>query len=287
MGRRRRRGCFGRFLIVALSAAAALCAYMAIASRLVHLETAQVYLKDLPEAFEGTTIVWLTDLHVGAFSSGKDSAALVNSLQSLYPDLLLLGGDYVGGGNFSAQRKQEVVQQRDFFFQELNWFYAPLGKFGVRGNHDDQQGLSEAMAAGGITLLDNQVARLEKEGQYLYVAGLDDWNTGRQNLAALSTAVREQDAVLALSHNPDAFPAALRHGSWFDLMLSGHTHGGQVSLPGLNAVLTPSIYGNRYLSGWVREQGTLLMVSNGVGCTALPFRLNAPAQAHLITLHRG
>ncbi len=286
-GKRRRGCCLGRLLGLMLLALALLTGYMAVQSRIVCLETAQVYLKDLPEAFDGVTVLLLTDLHVGAFASGDETAGLMDELQNLYPDLLLLGGDFSGADPFSSANQEDTLAQRDSFFRQLSWFYAPLGKFAVRGNHDRAGGLSQALSEGGVSLLVNQVARLEKEGQYLYLAGLDDWNTGNQDYASVAAAVSPQDAVLVLSHNPDSFPAALRQGDWLDLMLCGHTHGGQINLPLLSRFVTPSIYGDAYRSGWVKEKGALLLVSNGVGCTWLPLRFNAPAQVHLLTLRRA
>ncbi len=285
---KRRRGCcLGRLLGLALLALALLTGYMAIQGRIVRLETAQVYLRDLPESFDGITVLLLTDLHIGAFASGEETASLMGDLQNLYPDLLLLGGDFTGADPLSAAHREDTLAQRDSFFRQLAWFYAPLGKFAVRGNHDPEDGLSQALSAGGVSLLSNQVARLERDGQYLYLAGLDDWGTGNQNYALAAAAVSPQDAVLVLAHNPDSFPAALRLGDWVDLMLCGHTHGGQISLPLLSRFVTPSIYGDAYRSGWVRERGALLLVSNGVGCTGVPLRFNAPPQVHLLTLRRA
>ena len=94
--------------------------------------------------------------------------------------------------------------------------------------------------------------------------------------------------MIVLSHSPDACPAIIASeaadgGKWADLVLSGHTHGGQIRLPGWTPRI-PSSYGKTYLSGWVQENAHTLLVSNGVGCATVNRRWGAPAQAHLITL---
>jgi predicted MPP superfamily phosphohydrolase len=124
----------------------------------------------------------------------------------------------------------------------------------------------------------------------LVVSGLDDWRAGEQEIEKIASAVRGSDFVILLSHNPDALPSVISQPSadgqpWADLVLSGHTHGGQIA-PFGHGLVSASIYGKRYLSGWYEDGNSMLLVSNGVGDYILPLRLGASPQAHLITLYK-
>ncbi len=284
-----------------LAALLLLAGYMVLEADTVRVEYADVYLSDLPEAFDGTRILFLSDIHVDNFCPPEKAAALVNELGSLKPDLLLLGGDYsaldaldyaraLTGGTSIAQAKEALAAKRDQFFLMIRSFEAKLGKYAVAGNHDyELEHLDEAAALGGVKLIRNAGKVLTKDGQKLIIAGLDDWKAGMQDVGAVAQAVRGGDCVILLSHNPDALPSVIAEPAadgalWADLALSGHTHGGQVALFGWSP-FSNSIYGRRYMSGWYEDSGALMLVSNGVGTTGLPLRLGAPPRVHVITLN--
>lgn len=280
MDRKKRRGCFGRLFLLVLLCSLLFIGYMAVQSRIVKLCSTELYLEGLPSGFEGATILYVSDVHAGALASGKESARILLELQSLYPDLLLLGGDYGGTDLLSVRNPEAALKERDIFLQELAWFYAPLGKFSVRGCCDMDQGLQGALTAGGVTLLRNQVARLERNGDHLILAGFDDWSKGEQAVEGVCTLFTDQDTVIALSHDATLCAMAARHGAP-DLMLCGAPPLGQIRLPDFlirNAVAKP---------GWQRQGSITLLISSGMGCARLPLRLNSPAQIHLITLRRG
>ncbi len=298
----RRRGRRFRAVLIALAALLLLAGYMALEADVVRVEYADVYLRDLPEAFSGTKILFLTDLHVSNICAPEKAAALVNQLQALKPDLLLMGGDYssldiadyaraLTGGATLAEAKAALAVRRDQFFLMVRSFEAPLGKYAVPGNHDyELEDLSASAALGGLTLLKNSGKVLGRGGERLILAGLDDWRYGAQDVQKVASAVRGSDCVVLVSHNPDALPSVAATpsgdgGPWADLILAGHTHGGQVALNG-RGVFSSSIYGNRYLTGWYEDEGALMLVSNGIGDYMVPLRLGAPPQAHLITLYR-
>ncbi len=292
-----------RWLRIALLSVVLACVsvlgWMSIEARVLHLEYVDLQLADLPQPFEGTKILYVSDLHIDWLNQPERVYAMMESLNQLSPDLVLLGGDYTSFGlnhdlqmvariNTYESAKQQEATLRDRFFLLMKNFAPPLGKYAVAGNHDAfTDGLRQSMALGGVTLLQNEVAVVEKDREKLYLVGLDDWTTGVQKVSELAAQVRGRDLVIALSHNPDALPQVSNHPAkdgkqWADLMLSGHTHGGQVRPLGIT-IINMSGYG--YLTGWRLESGTELLVSNGVGTTGLPLRLGAPAQAHLITLH--
>jgi len=290
-----------RALALVLLALALFLGYMATEADVVRVVYADVYLSGLPAAFDGTRVLFLSDPHVSNLSSPEKAAALVNQLQALKPDLLLLGGDYSSldiedyaralTGRALSEAKVALGEKRDQFFRLISPFEAPLGKYAVPGNRDyELQGLDEAAALGGITLLKNSGKVLTRNGQRLIVAGLDDWAKGGQDIEKVASAVRGSNFVILLSHNPDALPSVISQPAadgqpWADLVLSGHTHGGQIALFG-HGLFSSSIYGDRYRSGWYEDGGSMLLVSNGVGDYMLPLRLGAQPQVHLITLYK-
>ena len=270
--------------------------WMYVESRVVRLMISDVPLHDLPPEFDGVTVLFVSDLHMAAYASPEATMDLMRALQEAKPDLLLLGGDYTHTALIGGDAAE--LRRRERFFELMAEFEAPLGKYAVAGNHDVSldkdagSSLAEAMEKGGVTLLRNEVVRIEKDGAHLTLAGLDDWSRGVRDPAVLAGQIRSEECAIVLSHNPDALPRLNTHqasngGQWIDLMLSGHTHGGQMTMFGLYNIYNPSIYGDRFLSGWKMEDGVKLLVSNGVGSVVVPFRLLAPAQAHLLTLRRG
>ena len=291
-----------RILALALILPVLLVGTMALEADVVRVVYADVYLSDLPKAFVGTRILFVSDLHVDNFCPPEKAAALVNQLQALKPDLLLMGGDYsaldavdyaraLTGGTQLSEAKRALSAKRDQFFLMIRSFEAPLGKYAVPGNHDyELQDLDTSASLGGLTLLKNNGKVLTKGGQKMIVSGLDDWRAGAQEIEKIASAVRGSDFVILLSHNPDALPSVISQSAadeapWADLVLSGHTHGGQIALFG-RGLISSSIYGNRYVSGWYEDGRSMLMVSNGTGSYMFPLRLGAPPQAHLITLYK-
>ena len=162
--------------------------------------------------------------------------------------------------------------------------HAPLGTFAVLGNHDhysgEQERLSRLCGQAGIELLHNRWTQVELDGVHLTLAGVDDLVAGRPDLdLALRNAPRP---VVLLSHNPDLLFQAARHD--VDLMLSGHTHAGQIRIPNLPVLVRQSRY--RLDEGRFRARGTELVVSRGLGVVGLPFRVACPPQAVLLELSR-
>ena len=289
----------------AVLAVAALCVvlygFMYAQSRVVNVEYADVYVKDLPDAFEGTKLLFLSDIHISGASDVQRTRDLMAQLQALKPDLLLLGGDYsdlrawnrlrcLGNKQKIDALEQQSIGYSHQWMESLADFQAPLGKFAVQGNHDvKDMFLSQSLALGGVRLLMNEAVAVEKGGATLTLAGLGDYTEGDFQLQSVVQQVKQGDCVVLLSHNPDALPListtdVAGGGAWADLTLCGHTHGGQIRL-GKWAPITNSDYGDRYLTGWHEEIGGFALTSNGVGTSLLPIRFNAPAQAHLITLH--
>src|SRR5262249_46803603 len=163
------------------------------------------------------------------------------------------------------------------------------GAFAVFGNHDhytrDLPALAAFYAARGVRLLNNDAAVLERRGAALALAGIDDWNVGRPDLArplAAASSLAPGAPVVLLSPTPDAFLEAAASG--VALTIAGHTHGGQVRLPGRPVLVRMSRY--RLDEGRYEHGGAQIVVSRGLGVSGIPLRLCCPPEALLLTLRR-
>ena len=239
---------------------------------------------DVPPAFDGARVVLLTDIHRSFFSSQKRVGRLVDRVNTMVPDLVVLGGDYVYGAKAYERPALE----------ELGRLTAPLGTFAVLGNHDyahpagggnDPTPALEAIAATSITLLDNSGVWIEDSGQRFRLAGVSDLQQGHPRAESGLEGTTPDDLVVLVSHEPD-FAEKLQPG-WVDLMLSGHTHGGQLTFFGLWAPVVGSEYGQKYRTGMVSSGSTTVVVSNGIGTIFPPLRFFARPQIVVITLKRA
>ncbi len=229
----------------------------------------------LPGGFRGTTVAFLTDIHLGPFVTAEYVASVVRTALVLDPDLILLGGDY-------SHRDAKYIAP---CFELLSKLSAPLGVYGVLGNHDYWHGVEQtraAMRAAKIEELTNRGVWLSRGGERLRLAGVDDLWEGRPDLAAALGDTRPTDACLLVSHNPD-FAETLTDRR-VGLVLSGHTHGGQVVVPGFGPPVVPSRYGRKYAHGLVEAPATKVYVSAGIGMTGLPVRANCRPEVTLVTL---
>lgn len=221
------------------------------------------------------TVAFLTDLHLGPFLDGDDLARWVESTLDLSPDLIVIGGDIV-----DSRYRGDLGVLVDW----LSRLEAPLGVHAVLGNHDHSRfrrpgPLLDALGVAGVSTLLNESVALRED---LVLSGIDDLRVGRPDVdAALGSAAdlgatgsEDAPALVFVSHNPDVIPELPRSP---DLLLAGHTHGGQVRLPLIGAVATSSRYGRRYLEGWV-DAPMPAFVSRGLGVTGVPFRYDCPAE---------
>jgi predicted MPP superfamily phosphohydrolase len=236
--------------------------------------TGEVPVARLAPAFHGATVLLMTDIHTGPFLQPRALAETFRRLQDLQPDLILVGGDLTTG----------TVEEFLPFMPAFKALHAPLGVFAVMGNHDYYSGkprqLMELIRQAGMTLLQNASVTLERQGQSMVLAGLDDLHWGQPDMtAALGTG---EPPHLLLSHNPDVFFEASRKG--VSLTLAGHTHGGQIRLPGLPLLIKMSRFAldeGRYV-----HASAQLVVSRGMGVTGMPVRLDCSPEAMLISLQR-
>ena len=241
----------------------------------VRIERVGVTVPNLPRSFDGLRVAFLTDIHHGPYVGLGDVRGFVRTALALRPDLILLGGDY-------TLRDAKYIRP---CFGVLASLKAPLGVFGVLGNHDREYGAEateRAMADAGIAGLVNAGVWLTRGADRLRLAGVDDLWRGRPDVAAALADTKPTEACLLVSHNPDV--AETMTDRRVGLMLSGHTHGGQVIAPGLTNPFIPSRYGDKYAHGLADAPTTRVYTSRGLGVTGLPVRYNCPPEITLLTL---
>jgi predicted MPP superfamily phosphohydrolase len=237
--------------------------------RLVELE---VKIAGLPPAFDGYRVAQISDIHCGSFTPKRKIDGWVTRLNAARPDLIAVTGDLVTSGDAFTD---DVVAS-------LSALDAPDGVFACMGNHDyfcDAERLVAGLREGGIRVLRNEGEHIERDGTRLYIAGVEDTWTGRQDLPR-TLADRHGATTLLLAHDPNHFPSAAEAG--VDLTLSGHTHGGQLGLPGGRYNLARLI--TRFTHGLYSEGRSQLYVNRGAGTTGPPLRLFAPAELTVLTL---
>ena len=177
-----------------------------------------IRLEILPEAFEGFRIIQLTDIHHGVFLPGEMLRHVVETVNELEPDLVAVTGDFVTYSRAYIDPVAEILAH----------VKAKHGVFAVLGNHDFRVGadeITESLERAGISVLRNAHTRLRRRGQSLYLAGIDDWNY-RPDLPRAIRGIPKNSSTVLLSHNPAIIQAAAQEK--IGLVLSGHTHGGQV-----------------------------------------------------------
>ncbi len=244
-----------------------------------HIETKEIVMESnqIPAEFDGTKIVFLSDIHQASwpFFDSERTEELVNHVNAMKPDLILLGGDYVNNDS----------RYLNSSFSELSKLDAPLGVYGVLGNNDPKKATIKAMSDAGIIYIKNDGLWIKKNGSEIRIGGVGDFLTDSQNSRTAVGNATENDFVILLSHNPDFFPYATTK-SKIDLMLSGHTHGGQITFFGILAPNVHSKYGQKFRTGVKNMGNTTLVISNGIGTSILPARFFAPPQIIVLKLKK-
>jgi uncharacterized protein len=234
-----------------------------------------------PAACDGLRVAVLADLHIGSAWNGIERVPqLVAATNTARPDLVLLAGDYVvaHGMAFGERIAPPEVAR------ELSALRAPLGVFAALGNHDGWWGAREvrdALTSAGITVLEDAARPLARGACKFTVVGISDLWTGPHRVGHAFAGVPEDAATLALMHNPDLFPLLPR---WSALGIAGHTHGGQVALPGFGRPVIPSKFGERFAAGHIVEGEKHYFVTTGIGTSVYPVRFRVPPEIVVLTL---
>jgi predicted MPP superfamily phosphohydrolase len=280
-----------RFLQGGLGAAAALAVYSSeIERHWIEVTEHEFTLRGLPAAFDGFRIAQLSDIHMDEYTEPFFLRRAVEKINSRCVDAVFLTGDFVSDGIGSHSSEVGAAWQCAGILKGLQCKQV----YGSLGNHDVAVGshlVTEALAANGIPILDNSCLPIERAGSRFWLAGLDDPVMGRPKPeAAIPVAIRNQpnEPVVLLCHAPDYADRLLAHpiGSSIGLMLSGHTHGGQVRLPMIGALVLPEL-GRKYVQGRFQLGGLQLYVNRGLGTSGLPLRMDCLPEISILTLRQG
>jgi uncharacterized protein len=275
------------FFRLAAGSAAGLVFYASEISR-HEVEVIDVTIKvpRLPHAFAGMKVVQISDFHFQEYTEAWFLEAVVRKVNAVAPELVLLTGDFVS----SNPMPQHINIKLAYHCAEiLSRIECPL-RYAILGNHDALVGaraVTDALTTHGIPVLANRSVPIERQGQRIWLAGVQDVLIQRPDLStALPEGMRQdREPTILLAHEPDFADYAM--GRQVDLMLSGHTHGGQILLPFLPPLMLPDM-GTKYVHGLFRlGDGMQLYVNRGIGAVNLPFRFRCPPEITAITLQPG
>lgn len=227
----------------------------------------------LPDAFVGLRIALLTDLHLSPLVDADDIARAVSMTLEQKPDLIVLGGDYVtwGHDHFTGP-----------ISELLSPLTAPLGVLAILGNHDSEKGgedVATALERRRFTVLRDSLTRIDRGGETIDLVGVRYWTREASVIAKLIETPGRFTILLA--HDPRRVREAAELN--IPLVLSGHTHGGQIVLPGIgawNRGFYPTMHGT------LERENSVLFVSRGIGNVYVPIRINCPPEIAMLTLHR-
>ncbi|MBV8856117.1 MAG: metallophosphoesterase [Acidobacteria bacterium] len=237
-----------------------------------------VKVKDLPGRFEGFRIAQVSDVHHSRLVPIEEVRRVVALANETRADMVALTGDYTTSLPKYVEPCAEVLSE----------LRAPEGVWAVLGNHDhrtDGPLTRQSLLRHGIQVLTNQNTELRRGADVLQLAGVDDWGWGMADFARALRGVDTSRPSLLLAHEPMALDVPETRG--VSLILSGHTHGGQINLPGGVAPARYVFEHLRYLRGRYESAGTQLYVSRGTGVIGVPVRLGARPEVAVIQLQRA
>jgi hypothetical protein len=277
-----------RFLKATLWGAAGLALYAGEVERhWIQISQHDVRIAGLPAVFDGMRIAQLSDIHLDEFTEPFFLRDAIDHINRLNPDAVFLTGDYVTWGISTRDFAQGAAWQCGNVLAELHC----RERYAILGNHDvmvDSKLVTSALTDNGMTVLTNACLPIERAGARFWLAGLDDPLEGdpKPDLA-IPARIRNipDEPVVLLCHAPDYADDLLAHpaGKSVRVMLSGHTHGGQVRFPIVGATQLPPL-GKKYVEGWFRLGNLQLYVNRGLGAVGLPFRFDCPPEITLFTL---
>jgi hypothetical protein len=233
-----------------------------------------------PRELNGLRIAVISDIHVDNwFIDLKKLRSIVERTNQLQPDLILIAGDFMSGDGWVKRTVEPEV-----FGPVLKELRARYGVYSVLGNHDwwhDGEKVRRGLEANGIKVLENEVAQIDVQGTSIWLAGLADLWERLQEVDKTINKIPQGVPIIALTHNPDIFPKLPQR---VQLLVAGHTHGGQVRFPLIGAVVQSSNFGDRYERGHVFENNHHLFVTTGIGTSIMPVRFGVTPEIVLLTL---
>jgi hypothetical protein len=251
----------------------------AVEARQFELTRFPIRLAKLPRAFHGVKLAQLSDIHHSPFLGEAEIAQAVRFTNALQPDLIALTGDYIS-------HSPDYIASVARLLGELR---APLGVFAILGNHDhwtDGARMAAALRDAGITTLINEHITLRRDDAHIKLLGIDDMMVKRDDLAAALVGTSEDETRILLSHNPAIIREAAR--AKIDLVLSGHTHGGQINWRLLTGRPERRRWlqrrSRRLLRGYAAVDNTQIYVNRGLGTVVVPLRYGCTPEITLMEL---
>ena len=268
-------------VILLLLAGSAVWAFFIEPNRLVvHYET--ITIDSWPQELSGIRIAMIGDVHTdNHYINEAKLQRIVDLTNAQHPDLVVLLGDYIQGGRNNPEHVDPEITAR--YLKNLQ---APLGVYGVLGNHDwwyNGNRVRAAFESAGIPILENDVKELNWNGKSFWLAGLADLWTRDQQIAATIDKAPAGSTVIALTHNPDIFPNLPQT---VPLLLAAHTHGGQVNIPLIGTPVVPSRFGSKYTAGHIFENNHHLFVTTGIGTSIMRVRFRVTPEIVILTVNR-
>lgn len=247
----------------------------------------EISISGLPPAFEGAKLAQLSDIHLDEFTEPFLLREAIDEINRAQPDYVLLTGDYVTSQVLPPQLTAEAARQCG---RLLNRIACPR-RYAIFGNHDIWAGekeVGEALRSNGIAVLRNDYLPLDRNGGRMWLAGFDDPVCGRPDPdRSIPSSIRNipQQPVILMCHAPDYLDEFRLHpaAQSVALMLSGHTHGGQIRLPLIGALRLPP-GGRKYVEGLFNVDAIQLYVNRGIGSVGVPFRFDCRPEITLFTL---
>jgi predicted MPP superfamily phosphohydrolase len=257
-------------------------------ARQLSFNQVMISVPQLPYEFEGCTIAHLSDFHYHPIFTAKAIREAVYLVNSLSPYIVVLTGDFVTVAYFSLRRKSKpaIQAQAEPCAELLSQLRAKGGIFAVLGNHDQcsqPDVVMDSLQGRGIRVLRNEAVPLQKGGNRLWVAGVDDVLEGAADLDMALQTIPSHEPTILLAHEPDFADEVAERP--VDVQLSGHSHGGQIRLPFIGPPYLPEL-ARKYPLG-LRRVGELNLYTNcGLGTIEVPVRWNCPPEVTLIRLVR-
>lgn len=262
--------------LIAVSATSAYASL--IAPHNYEVTETDIFIKDLPERFEGFRITQLTDVHHSRIVGLEEVRRVVDLARQTKPDLIVLTGDYTT----TYRRYIEPCAEA------LGWLNAPEGVWAVLGNHDhytDPELTTRALARHHIAVLNNANTTIRRGADAIQLAGIDDWSWAGTDWRRAYYGLDRKLSAILLSHQPIVLDFDEAQAA--SLILSGHTHGGQIKLPFIGAPARFATVSMKYASGLFRRGQTQLYVSRGTGVIGLPVRLGVRPEIAVLRLRRA
>ncbi|HUU50413.1 MAG TPA: metallophosphoesterase [Nitrospinota bacterium] len=240
----------------------------------IKVEKVDIPIEELPDKFEGLRIVHISDIHIKRF--GKREKKIVKIINELNPSVLFITGDIVS---------RDVLKEVEKFWWGIKTKY---GIWAVQGNWEHKYSMTgervkEVYKKYGVKLLINESDKLYIKDNYIGIIGIDDPFTFHDNMSKALGGLPEDSVKILLSHSPSIIDEASENG--ISLVLTGHTHGGQIAIPGIGAIVKRRDC-NGYVSGKYTRNQTQIYVNRGIGTSILPIRLFCPPEITLIKLKR-